>query len=231
MLAKAAFHIHKNCGFPFPAHIRKHNRLTVGYNCVLDSTWTRFSFRFTSTFSLPLSLCLLLFLFFLFFVVRELFWKLKYVCTLDRKQQRKLSARAQVNWEWEWQSESASVCGLCATCMAVQQQQESHMRRCGPNKVNGHSTKTFCQNIKAAATVRKVDQWIWPSRAEKNSQQLPICRYCNNNNGLQMQLVVEGEEEREVEAVVLFVLGYRKRISVWFSSQLNRAWQQQQQQQ
>lgn len=92
------------------------------------------------------------------------------------------------------------------------------MRRCGPNKVNGHSTKTFCQNIKAAATVRKVDQWIWPSRAEKNSQQLPICRYCNNN-GLQMQLIVEVEEE----VVVLFVLGYRKRINVWFSSQLNRA--------
>lgn len=56
VLAKAAFHIHKNCGFPFPAHIRKHNRLTLGYNCVLDSTWTRFSFRFTSTFSLPLCL-------------------------------------------------------------------------------------------------------------------------------------------------------------------------------
>lgn len=85
VLAKAAFHIHKNCGFPFPAHIRKHNRLTLGFNCVLDSTWTRFSFRFTSTFSLPLSPCLLFFLFFLLFVVRELFWKLKYVCTFRPK--------------------------------------------------------------------------------------------------------------------------------------------------
>lgn len=86
MLAKAAFHIHKNCGFPFPAHIRKHNRLTLGYNCVLDSTWTRFSFRFTSTFSLSSpSTSLLLFLFFLLFVVRELFWKLKYVCTFRPK--------------------------------------------------------------------------------------------------------------------------------------------------
>lgn len=89
VLAKAAFHIHKNCGFPFPAHIRKHNRLTLGYNCVLDSTWTRFSFRFTSTFFLSfspsLSLCLLLFLFFLLCVVRELFWKLKYVCTFRPK--------------------------------------------------------------------------------------------------------------------------------------------------
>lgn len=44
-----------------------------------------------------------------------------------------------------------------------------------------------------------------------------------------MQLVVEVEVE--VDEVVLFVLGYRKRINVWFSSQLNRAWQQQQQQQ
>lgn len=43
------------------------------------------------------------------------------------------------------------------------------MRRCGPNKVNGHSTKTFCQNIKAAATVRKVDQWIWPSRKNQST--------------------------------------------------------------
>lgn len=88
-------------------------------------------------------------------------------------------------------------------------------------RVNGHSTKTFCQNIKAAATVRKVDQWIWPSR-KKQSTAVHV---------QVLQLVVEGkverEVEREVEMVVLFVLDYRKRISVWFSSQLNRAWQQQ----
>lgn len=88
-------------------------------------------------------------------------------------------------------------------------------------RVNGHSTKTFCQNIKAAATVRKVDQWIWPSR-KKQSTAVHV---------QVLQLVVEGKVEREVETVVLFVLGYRKRISVWFSSQLNRAWQQQQKQQ
>lgn len=90
-------------------------------------------------------------------------------------------------------------------------------------RVNGHSTKTFCQNIKAAATVRKVDQWIWPSRKKQSTA----------GHVQVLQLVVEGEVEREVERevemVVLFVLGYRKRISVWFSSQLNRAWQQQQQ--
>lgn len=88
-------------------------------------------------------------------------------------------------------------------------------------RVNGHSTKTFCQNIKAAATVRKVDQWIWPSR-KKQSTAVHV---------QVLQLVVEGKVEREVETVVLFVLGYRKRISVWFSSQLNRAWQQEQKQQ
>lgn len=39
----------------------------------------------------------------------------------------------------------------------------------GRPKVNGHSTKTFCQNIKAAATVRKVDQRILAETTKKKT--------------------------------------------------------------
>jgi len=45
--------------------------------------------------------------------------------------------------------------------------EETHVSRAGWTKVNGHSTKTFCQNIKAAATVRKVDHWICHSSPKK----------------------------------------------------------------
>lgn len=80
----------------------------------------------------------------------------------------------------------------------------------GRPKVNGHSTKTFCQNIKAAATVRKVDQSILAETTNKKT--VSTAAY------MQVLPVVPGsataEGSKEGSGGGLFVLGYRKRISV-----------------
>jgi len=70
---------------------------------------------------------------------------------------RKLSTskRAQVKLKYEYEYEYECVCkceyaGFCVQPAWKKQIEETHVSRAGWTKVNGHSTKTFCQNIKAA---------------------------------------------------------------------------------